>query len=78
MAAKNNLNNLVRHASSEMGKGGLTYFSPKCSSIILLSKEYFSVFICRAVWFDKLAKFGVNLPISPKIGDEATNPVTGY
>jgi len=51
-------------ASFQMGKGRLAYFSPKCSAIIPLLKEYFPVFICCAVWlrtYDNAANEGTHI-----------------
>ena len=59
----------VRHSSSKIGRGRLVYFSPKCSAIIRLSKEYFPVFLIRSVvWLRQRTKWRHHQIFGKKIG----------
>jgi len=77
----------VRHGSWEMGKGRLAYFH---QNIAWLSLCWKNIFFCFSYFepcgYDNFPNEGTvkfwhgwgHFPISPKIGDAAKNPVTGY
>jgi len=64
-----------------MGKGRLEYFSPKCKTRIF-SVSYVVLFgydtLVDEGTVKFLVKFGAISPFPRKLGDEVTNPITGY
>jgi len=70
-----------------MSKGKHAKFSPKCRAIIPLSKNTFPFSHVKPFGYNTVpnegtitifGKIWTNFPISPKMGDEAMNPITGY